>query len=144
MRYKSFIVLWKAFFNVFNISLFLKEYRWKEIIICRFSAGKKMRLFWFQLSPYFDFSFPFKYEETINLFQMDIDAIFKEIGELGPQQRIYGGCMCLMNGYAAFHMLQVLYCCFVIPPCLCVWFVVCFRQFCSRLYLPWYPRAEFK
>jgi len=37
---------------------------------------------------------------------MDIDAIFREIGELGPQQRLYGGCMCLMNGYAAFHMLQ--------------------------------------
>jgi len=37
---------------------------------------------------------------------MDIDAIFREIGELGPQQRMYGGCLCLMNGYAAFHMLQ--------------------------------------
>ena len=41
------------------------------------------------------------------MFQMDIDAIFREIGELGPQQRMYGGCLCLMNGYAAFHMLQV-------------------------------------
>ena len=43
-----------------------------------------------------------------SIFQMDIDAIFIEIGELGRQQRIYGACFCLMNGYAAFHMLQVL------------------------------------
>ena len=39
--------------------------------------------------------------------EMDIDEIFKEIGELGRQQCIYGACFCLMNGYAAFHMLQV-------------------------------------
>jgi len=37
---------------------------------------------------------------------MDIDEIFREIGELGRQQCIYGACFCLMNGYAAFHMLQ--------------------------------------
>ena len=43
----------------------------------------------------------------LHLFQMDIDEIFREIGELGRQQCIYGACFCLMNGYAAFHMLQV-------------------------------------
>ena len=43
----------------------------------------------------------------LQLFQMDIDEIFREIGELGRQQCIYGACFCLMNGYAAFHMLQV-------------------------------------
>ena len=37
---------------------------------------------------------------------MSIDAIFLSIGELGKQQCIYGGLLCLLNGLAAFHMLQ--------------------------------------
>jgi len=45
---------------------------------------------------------------------MDIDEIFRDIGELGRQQWIYGSCMCLMNGYAAFHMLQYAFVSFAI------------------------------
>ena len=37
---------------------------------------------------------------------MTIDDIFLNIGELGRQQCIYGFLLCLLNGYAAFHMLQ--------------------------------------
>ena len=37
---------------------------------------------------------------------MSIDEIFLSIGELGKQQCIYGFLLCLLNGYAAFHMLQ--------------------------------------
>ena len=37
---------------------------------------------------------------------MSIDAVFLSIGELGRQQCIYGGLLCLINGLAAFHMLQ--------------------------------------
>ena len=37
---------------------------------------------------------------------MTIDEIFLSIGELGRQQCIYGFLLCLLNGYAAFHMLQ--------------------------------------
>ena len=37
---------------------------------------------------------------------MSIDEIFLSIGELGRQQCIYGFLLCLLNGYAAFHMLQ--------------------------------------
>lgn len=37
---------------------------------------------------------------------MDIDLVFKEIGELGKQQQKYGAALCLLNVYAAFHMLQ--------------------------------------
>jgi len=37
---------------------------------------------------------------------MDIDSIFKEIGELGTQQKKYGVALCFLNIYAAFHMLQ--------------------------------------
>jgi len=37
---------------------------------------------------------------------MDIDLILSDIGELGRQQLIYCSCFCLLNVYAAFHMLQ--------------------------------------
>jgi len=37
---------------------------------------------------------------------MDIDSVFKEIGELGKQQQKYGVALCFLNIYAAFHMLQ--------------------------------------
>jgi len=37
---------------------------------------------------------------------MTVDEIFLSIGELGRQQCIYGFLLCLLNGYAAFHMLQ--------------------------------------
>ena len=37
---------------------------------------------------------------------MSVDEIFLSIGELGKQQCIYGFLLCLLNGYAAFHMLQ--------------------------------------
>ena len=37
---------------------------------------------------------------------MTVDEIFLSIGELGRQQYIYGFLLCLLNGYAAFHMLQ--------------------------------------
>jgi len=37
---------------------------------------------------------------------MSIDDIFLSIGELGRRQIIYGFLLCLLNGYAAFHMLQ--------------------------------------
>ena len=42
----------------------------------------------------------------MSTFQMTIDEIFLSIGELGRQQCIYGFLLCLLNGYAAFHMLQ--------------------------------------
>ena len=37
---------------------------------------------------------------------MSIDDIFLSIGELGRRQIIYGFLLNLLNGYAAFHMLQ--------------------------------------
>ena len=37
---------------------------------------------------------------------MTIDEIFLSIVEFGKQQCIYGFLLCLLNGYAAFHMLQ--------------------------------------
>jgi len=37
---------------------------------------------------------------------MDIDSILQDVGELGRQQIIYCSCFCLLNLYAAFHMLQ--------------------------------------
>ena len=37
---------------------------------------------------------------------MSIDEIFLSIGELGKRQCLYGFLLCLLNGYAAFHMLQ--------------------------------------
>jgi hypothetical protein len=38
---------------------------------------------------------------------MDIDEIFRGIGELGRQQQKYIASILLVNAYAAFHMLQV-------------------------------------
>jgi len=37
---------------------------------------------------------------------MDIDEIFRVIGELGRQQKLYGFSLCVLNLYAAMHMLQ--------------------------------------
>ena len=62
-------------------------------------------------------------------FQMDIDAIFREIGELGLcQQCIYGACLCLMNMYAAFHMLQVVIACLTV--------LYLYLSFCVFLSIP--------
>ena len=41
---------------------------------------------------------------------MDIDGVFRAIGELGRQQLIYATYLCLLNVYAAFHMIQVFAC----------------------------------
>ena len=38
---------------------------------------------------------------------MDIDEIYRGIGELGRQQQKYIASILLVNTYAAFHMLQV-------------------------------------
>ena len=38
---------------------------------------------------------------------MDVDAVFREIGELGRQQLVYVAYMLMLNTYAAFHMIQV-------------------------------------
>ena len=38
---------------------------------------------------------------------MDVDAVFRVIGELGRQQLKYVAYMLLLNTYAAFHMIQV-------------------------------------
>lgn len=40
---------------------------------------------------------------------MDVDAVFREIGELGRQQLVYVAYMLMLNTYAAFHMIQVKY-----------------------------------
>jgi hypothetical protein len=38
---------------------------------------------------------------------MDIDEIFRGIGELGRQQQKYIAAILLVTAYAAFHMIQV-------------------------------------
>ena len=40
---------------------------------------------------------------------MDVDAVFREIGELGRQHLVYVAYMLMLNTYAAFHMIQVKY-----------------------------------
>jgi len=37
---------------------------------------------------------------------MDIDDVFRNIGELGYQQKLYTAALCTLNIYAAMHMLQ--------------------------------------
>ena len=39
---------------------------------------------------------------------MDVDSVFRVIGELGRQQLVYVAYLLMLNTYAAFHMIQVL------------------------------------
>ena len=39
--------------------------------------------------------------------QMDVDGVFRLIGELGRQQLVYVAYLLMLNTYAAFHMIQV-------------------------------------
>ena len=41
--------------------------------------------------------------------QMDVDAVFRVIGELGRQQLVYIAYLLMLNIFAAFHMIQVLH-----------------------------------
>ena len=47
---------------------------------------------------------PSKFMKTL---QMDVDAVFQVIGELGRQQLVYVAYLLMLNTYAAFHMIQV-------------------------------------
>ena len=38
---------------------------------------------------------------------MDVDSVFRVIGELGRQQLVYVAYLLMLNTYAAFHMIQV-------------------------------------
>ena len=38
---------------------------------------------------------------------MDVDGVFRLIGELGRQQLVYIAYLLMLNTYAAFHMIQV-------------------------------------
>ena len=40
---------------------------------------------------------------------MDMDGVFRVIGELGRQQLVYVAYLLMLNTYAAFHMIQVLH-----------------------------------
>jgi len=46
---------------------------------------------------------------------MDVDAVFRVIGELGRQQLKYVAYMLLLNTYAAFHMIQYALVSFAVP-----------------------------
>jgi len=44
-----------------------------------------------------------------------VDAVFREIGELGRQQLVYVAYMLMLNTYAAFHMIQYALVSFAVP-----------------------------
>ena len=52
--------------------------------------------------------FPMCHTKFMKTFQMDVDSVFRVIGELGRQQLVYIAYLLMLNTFAAFHMIQVL------------------------------------